>query len=111
MTARERNGVLSYRGPADLTLVYGRAPGLGHTAERPGVDVVVSRHAAGAPVSVLVGRNLGVDLLKGFDLTRAVVALPDGTVLEGAVQAVSAGGDAFEIVAAGSHATPGERYA
>ncbi|MFV7465717.1 hypothetical protein [Pseudomonas shirazica] len=25
---------LSYRGPADLTLTYGAAPGLGRTAER-----------------------------------------------------------------------------
>ncbi|MDH1401241.1 hypothetical protein N5D79_08445 [Pseudomonas sp. GD03817] len=104
------NGVLSYHGPADLTLTYGTSPGLGRTAERPGVEVVVRRPSAGAPVSVKVGRYLGVDLLKGFDLTRAVVALPDGTVLEGAVQAVSGSGDSFEIAAV-SQPTQGERYA
>ncbi|WP_439254403.1 hypothetical protein [Pseudomonas monteilii] len=102
--------VLSYRGLADLTLVYGEAPGLGRTAERPCVDVVLRQHNATAPVSVLVGRQLGVDLLKGFDLTRAVVALPDGTVLEGRVQEVSGSGDYFEIVTVSSGA-PGEPYA
>lgn len=101
---------LSYRGPADLTLTYGVAPGLGRTAERTGVEVVLRRPGAGAPVSVKVGRHLGVDLLKGFDLTRVVVALPDGTVLEGAVQAVSGSGDSFEIAAV-SPCDTGERYA
>lgn len=47
-------GPMSYRGLADLTLISGAAPGLGRSAERPGVDVVVSRPSAGAPLSVLV---------------------------------------------------------
>lgn len=46
-----------YRGPADLTLTYGAAPGLGRSAECPGIAVVVSRHPAGAPVSVMVDRT------------------------------------------------------
>lgn len=91
--------MLSYRGPADLTLIYGLAPGLGRTAEHPRVEVVVSRHTSAAPVSVLVGRSIGVDLLKGFDLTRAVIVLPDGTVFEGPVQGISGSGDYFEIAA------------
>lgn len=103
-------GALSYRGPADLTLTYGVVPGLGRIAERTGIEVVISRRAAGAPVSVLVGRHLGVDLLKGPAISRAVVALPDGTVLEGPVQAISPTGDYFEISAV-SHATQGNRYA
>ncbi|MEN4829514.1 hypothetical protein ABEH27_23785 [Pseudomonas sp. P39-UII1] len=59
----------------------------------------------------LVGRYLGVDLPMGVDLTSAVVALPDGTVLEGAVQEISATGDYFEAVAVGLHGDAGERYA
>lgn len=97
---------LSYRGPADLTLIYGEPGGLGGTAKRPRIEVVVSRHAAMAPVSVLVNRHLGVDLLKPL-LSRATVALPDGTVLAGRVLAVSEEGDYFEI-AAGSPASQGK---
>lgn len=105
------NGALSYRGLADLTLVYGQAPGLGRTAERPGIEVVVSRASAAAPVAVLINRQLiGVDLLKCPTLTRASLVLPDGTVLAGAVQEIHEAGDYFEI-AAGSTATQGERYA
>lgn len=101
---------LSYRGLADLTLTYGAAPGLGRCVERPGVSVVVSRHAAGAPVSVLVDRTLGVALLLGPAITRATLALPDGTVLAGPVQAIADSGDYFEI-AAGSQGDTGARYA
>lgn len=100
---------LSYRGPADLTLTYGAAPGLGCSAERPGVEVVVSRHAAGAPVSVLVDRQLGAALLAP-GVTRATLVLSDGTVLAGAVQAIAESGDYFEIAAV-SQATQGARYA
>lgn len=103
-------GALSYRGRADLTLTYGAAPGLGRTTERPGVSVVVSRHAAGAPVSVLVDRTLGVALLLAPGISRATLALPDGTVLAGPVQAIAESGDYFEI-AVGSPGDPGERYA
>lgn len=94
---------LSYRGPADLTLIYGEPGQLGGTFERPRIEVVVSQHAPTAPVSVLVNRQLGVDLLKPM-LSRAAVALPDGTVLAGRVLEVSETGDYFEM-AAGSHAT------
>lgn len=103
---------LSYRGPADLTLIYGEPGELGGTLERPRIEVVVSQHAPTAPVSVLVNRHLGVDLLKPM-LSRAAVALPDGTVLAGRVLDVSDTGDYFEI-AAGSPATQGsqeQRYA
>ncbi|MEG8202420.1 MULTISPECIES: hypothetical protein [unclassified Pseudomonas] len=82
------SAALSYRGPADLTLTYGAAPGLGRSAERPGVDVVVSRPSADAPVSVL----------------------PDGTVLAGAVQGIAESGDYFETAAV-SQSTQGNRYA
>lgn len=99
---------LSYRGQADLTLTYGAAPGLGCIAERPGVDVVVSRHAAAAPVSVLVDRQLG-GLLLGPAISWATLTLPDGTVLAGPVQAIAESGDYFEIVAV-SNATQGEHY-
>ncbi len=93
-------GALAYRGPADLTLTYGAAaPGLGRSAERLGVDVVVSRHAAGAPTSVLVDCRLGVALLLAPGDSRATLVLPDGTVLAGAVQAVAESGDYFEIAA------------
>ncbi|MBA6089321.1 hypothetical protein H4C81_10490 [Pseudomonas monteilii] len=104
------SAILSYRGPADLTLIYGRAPGLARTAERPSVEVVVSRHTAAAPFSVLVGHSIGVDLLNGFDLTRAVVVLPDGTVVEGPVQEISGSGDYFEIASVWP-ASQGGRYA
>lgn len=103
-------GALSYRGPADLTLTYGAAAGLGPSAERPGVDVVVSRPSGGAPVSVLVDRPLGVALLLAPGVSRATLVLPDGTVLAGAVQGISESGDYFEIAAV-SHATQGNRYA
>lgn len=103
-------GALAYRGRADLTLTYGAAPGLGRRAERPGVDVVVSRHAAGAPTSVLVDCQLGVALLLAPVVSRATLVLPDGIVLAGAVQAVAESGDYFEIAAV-SHATQGNRYA
>lgn len=89
---------LSYRGPADLTLIYGEPGEMGRTVERPRIEVVVSQHAATAPVSVLVNRHLGVALLKPM-LSRAAVALPDGTVLTGRVLAVSESGDYFEIAA------------
>ena len=102
-------GALSYRGRADLTLTYGAAPGLGRSAERPGVEVVVSRHAAGAPLSVLVDRHLGAALLAP-GVTRATLLLPDGTVLAGQVQAIAGSGDYFEICA-GAQCDPGERYA
>lgn len=95
---------LTYRGPADLTLAYGEPGELGGTLERPGIEVVVSRHADTAPISVLVNRHLGVDLLKPM-LSRAAVALPDGTVLGGRVLDVSETGDYFEIAAAGSPAS------
>ncbi|MEX7554456.1 hypothetical protein [Pseudomonas monteilii] len=101
---------LSYRGPADLTLTYGAEPGLGRSAERSGIEVVVSRHAAGAPVSVLVDSQLGAALLLPSGVTRATLVLPDGTVLAGQVQAVAGSGDYFEI-AAGSHGDTGARYA
>ena len=89
---------LSYRGPADLTLIYGDPGQLGGTLERPRIEVVVSQHAPTKPVSVLVNRHLGVDLLKPM-LSRAAVALPDGTVLAGRVLDVSATGDYFEMAA------------
>lgn len=104
------DGMLSYREWADLTLTYGTAAGLGRSAERPGVDVVVSRHAAGAPTSVLVDRQLGVALLLAPGVSRATLVLPDGTVLAGAVQAVAESGDYFEIAAV-SQCDTGERYA
>lgn len=96
---------LTYRGAADLTLTYGEPGELGGTVKRPNIEVVVNRHAATAPVSVLVNRHLGVDLLKPM-LSRAAVALPDGTVLAGRVLEVSDTGDYFEI-AAGAPATQG----
>lgn len=43
-------GSLSYGGPIDLTLVYGQAPGLGHTAKRQGIESggkSTQRHDAG----------------------------------------------------------------
>lgn len=80
-------GALSYRRPADLTLTYGAAPGLGRNAERPGVALLL------AP-----------------GVTRATLVLPDGTVLAGAVQGVAESGDYFEIAAV-SPATQGNRYA
>ena len=101
---------LSYRGPADLTLTYGAAPGLSRSAERPGVAVVVSRPSAGAPVAVLVERSLGVALLQAPGLTRATLALPDGTVLAGPVQVFADSPDYFEIAAV-SQGDPGARYA
>ena len=55
-------------------------------APRPGVDVVVSRPSVGAPVSVLVDRQLGVALLLAPGVSRATLVLPDGTVLAGEVQ-------------------------
>ena len=102
---------LSYHGQADLNLVYGQAPGLVHTRERPGVEVVVSRHDPRAPVSVLIDPRLGLTECDGLILRRAVLALLDGTVLTGPVQAINAVGDYFEIVAAGSQGDTGERYA
>ena len=104
------SAALSYRGRADLTLTYGAAPGLGHSAERPGVEVVVSRHAADAPVSVLVDRQLGAALLLAPGVSRATLVLPDGTVLAGQVQAIAGSGDYFEICT-GAQCDPGERYA
>ncbi|WP_280044021.1 hypothetical protein [Pseudomonas sp. Hg5Tf] len=92
-------GVLSYRGRADLTLVYGEAPGLSRTFERPGVEVVVTRHSATAPVSVLLDRQLGAALLLGPAISRAALALADGTALSGPVQEIAASGDYFEIAA------------
>lgn len=104
-------GALSYRGPADLTLVYGEGPGLSRTAERPGIEVVISRASAAAPVAVLLNRQvIGVDLLKPPTITRASLVLPDGTVLAGTVQEIHEAGDYFEIAAV-SPATQGERYA
>lgn len=100
-------GALTYRGLADLILTYGRAPGLGRTAERAGIEVVLSRQSDAAPLAVRVGRQLGVDLLKGFDLTRAQVLLPDGRLFAGAVQAISPQGDYFELSAV-SHCDTGE---
>lgn len=76
-------GTLSHRRPADLTLTYDTPPGLGRTAERRDVEVVVSRHAACAPVSVLVDRQLGVALLLAPGVSRATLVLPDDTVLAG----------------------------
>lgn len=103
-------GPMSYRGLADLTLISGAAPGLGGSAEHPGVDVVVSRPSAGAPLSVLVDRQLGAALLQAPGVTRATLVLPDGTVLAGPVQAIDSSGDYFEICA-GSQCDTGERYA
>lgn len=97
----------SYRGSADLTLIYGEPGQLSCTLERPRVEIVVNQYTSTAPVSVLVNRHLGVDLLKPM-LSRATVALPDGTVLAGQVREVSDTGDYFEI-AAGSHATQGSQ--
>jgi len=97
---------LSYRGPADVTLIYGEPGELGGTVQRPRIEVVVNQHAPTAPVSVLVNRHLGVDLLKPM-LSRATVALPDGTVLAGRVLEVSGTGDYFEIAAV-SPATQGD---
>lgn len=101
---------LSYRGPADLTMTYGAARGLGRSAERPGVEVAVSRHAAGAPVSVLVDRQLGAALLLAPGVIRATLVLPDGTVLAGLVQAIAGSGDYFGNCA-GAQCDTGERYA
>lgn len=103
-------GALSYRGRADLTLTYGAAPGLGRSAERPGVEVVVSRPSVGAPVSVLVDRHLGVALLLTPGVTRATLVLPNGTVLAGQVQAIAGSGDYFEMCA-GAQCDRGERDA
>ncbi|MCI1036941.1 hypothetical protein [Pseudomonas putida] len=104
------SGALSYRGPADLTVNYGGAPGLSRSAERAGVEVVVSRPSAGAPVSVLVDRQLGATLLLAPGVTRATLVLPDGTVLVGLVQAIAGSGDYFEICA-GAQCDTGELYA
>ncbi|MEJ8664509.1 MULTISPECIES: hypothetical protein [Pseudomonas] len=104
------SAALSYRGLADLILTYGAAPGLGRSAERPGVEVVVSRPSVGAPVSVLVDRQLGAALLLAPSVSRATLVLPDGTVLAGLVQAIDSGGDYFEIFT-GSQGGTGERYA
>lgn len=100
---------LSYRGAADIILTYGEPGQLGCTVERPQVDVVVTRHAATAPVSVLVNRHLGVDLLKPM-LSRAVIMLANGTVFAGRVQEVSLTGDYFEI-ATGTQLGEENRYA
>lgn len=105
------NGALSYRGPADLTLVYGQAQGLGRTVERPGIEVVVSRVDAAAPVAVLLDpQALGVNRLDDPAVTRASLVLPDGTVLAGVVREAQEAGDYFEIAAV-SPATQGNRYA
>lgn len=108
------NGALSYRGPADLTLVYGQAQGLGRTVERPGIELVVSRVHASVPVAVLLNpQALGANRLDDPAVTRVSLVLPDGTVLAGVVQEVDAAGDYFEIAAV-SPATQrkeDERYA
>ncbi|MCE1004523.1 hypothetical protein [Pseudomonas sp. NMI1173_11] len=70
----------------------------------------MSRPSAGAPMSVLIDRQLGAALLMAPGVTRATLVLPDGTVLAGPVQAIDSSGDYFEIVT-GSPATPEERYA
>ncbi|QJC78973.1 hypothetical protein [Pseudomonas umsongensis] len=101
---------LSYRGLADLTLIFGETSELGCTVERRGVDVVVSRHSAGAPVSVLVDRQLGAALFEAQGIRRAALVLSDGTVFAGRVLEVAETGDYFEI-AAGSLASQVGRYA
>lgn len=99
-------GALTYRGLADLIITYGQAPG--RTVERRGIEVVLSQVSASVPVSVLVDGQLGADLLKVPDVTRAQVLLPDGRLFVGAVTEVSELGDYFELSAV-SHGAPGER--
>lgn len=51
------SAVLYHRDPNDLTLNYCKVVGLGCTVERPGIEVVVSRHSTAAPVSVSICRQ------------------------------------------------------
>ena len=48
---------LSYRGPSNLALNYGKVIGLVSTVERPCIKVVVSRHSTAAPASVPIYRQ------------------------------------------------------
>ncbi len=100
------SAALSYRGPAKLTLTYGATPGLSRISERPSIEVVVSRPAQDAPISVLLDRHMGVAMLLAPGVTHVSLALPNGSVLAGAVQEISESGDYFEICAV-SHATQG----
>ncbi|MGY2224143.1 hypothetical protein ACW9IK_15770 [Pseudomonas gingeri] len=90
-------GSLAYRGLADITLVFGEAPGLGRTAEWPGINVVLERSGASSPISVEVGSQLGVDLLKGPTISRVIVKLSDGTVHSGTMRMIGASGQYFEM--------------
>ena len=87
---------LSYQGPADLVLRYGEVPGLSRTAERPGVELGVSRPAPGQPAMVLVGPGLHLDLAKGP--TSARLELPSGMVIAGRVSQADCHYDTFLVL-------------
>ncbi|MBA6068079.1 hypothetical protein [Pseudomonas mosselii] len=87
---------LSYHGPVDLLLCYGEVPGLSRTAERPGVELGVSRPAPGEPAMVLVGPGLQLDLAKAP--TSARLQLPDGTVIAGRISQADCHADTFLVL-------------
>lgn len=90
-------GALGYNGMADITLVFGEAPGLGRIAEWHDIKVELQRTRASSQISVNVDRQLGVDLLKGPTISRVTVKLNDGTVLSGTMHRVAASGQYFEM--------------
>ena len=90
-------GMLSYSGLADVTLVFGEAPGLGRTAEWTSINVEIRRSNASSHVEVEVGRQLGVDLLKSPAISQVTLKLEGGCVLIGTIRMIAASGQYFEL--------------
>lgn len=90
-------GMLSYSGLADVTLVFGEAPGLGRTAKWTSINVEIRRSNASSHVEVEVGRQLGVDLLKGPAISHVTLKLEGGSVLTGTIRMIAVSGQYFEL--------------
>ena len=87
---------LLYRGPVDLTLIYGSVDGTAREVRRPDAELVLSRRAQGRPLAVLLPKALFLDVLKGPSQAR--LCLPDGRVFVGRVTERTGNGEYFELV-------------